>query len=753
MVKFRYVFAGLILAITVVTVAFAYAGNRYEAEDVHVLTRISDDPMIFLSNLFTQYAQPFGSVESPNPSLDGMVLAAENEYLQLYVAEYSLAIKVVNRATGYIFSSTLDNMDDHRLNNIWRNRINSALTIDFSTGGITTTRESLTVNDSAVDFRLIENGFASHVVFGASGIGVELTVILEGRDLVVSVPHESITEPDGIMLVQLHAYPFLGATKEDEIPGYMFIPDGSGALIRYGDIRNTMVSPWRAQVYGMNLGVGQSTIANAHPGFTASMPVFGKVHGDNAFLAIIENGDKYAEIFAYTAGLITEFNWMYAIFTYRYTYTQPTTRDETRAPSVHRLQQDINVFDIVMRFRFLEGEDANYVGMARAYQEYLLNRGWLTPLTAENPAMRLEFFGGEMAQGLIFYRYVAMTPVENILGYVNHLNSRGVENILTVYRSFMRGGALSFPQRFIVNRRLGSASDVRNTAQELERMGIPMFFHTDYSRAYVTGGLFGRSDLALGINGRLITPDVGWSFYFYLSPQAALEQARSDVDRFDRLGIRHLAMETTASSLHSTFNDGVATTRQDTRDILVELADVLNPTGQGMLALYRPNAYAWALTQFYFDIPMSSSRHLFATDTVPFMQIVLRGYVNYYAPFVNFSANWNRDLLRLVEFGAYPSFVLTSQPAYLLSETASSHIFSSQFGAWEDLVFEFYHRVSAGLEPVRNQPIVGREMLAVGVVKVTYENGIEIFVNYTSEDFVYNGLIIPAEDFLVKGAS
>jgi len=715
------------------------------------LDRISDDPIVFTSNLFTQYTAPFGAAESPNPSLAGFVLAAESAYLQLYVAPYSLAIKVVNRTTGYIFSSTLDHMEDHRLNNIWRNRVNSALSVDFSAGGVALW-ESLTINDSHVDFRLIENGFAGAVTFGESGIGVELVVTLAGRDLLVSVPQASITEPEGVQIIALHAYPFFGATKEGDVPGYMFIPDGSGALIRYGDIRNTMVSPWRAPVYGFDLGLGQSTVSSVEPAFNITMPVFGKVHGNNAFLAIIESGDNYAEIVAYTAGLITEFNWMFAQFTYRYTYTRPTTRDETRAPAVHRLQQAPNVFDIGLRFRFLEGENANYVGLALAYQAYLVEKGWLTPSTEPAPPMRLEFFGGEIAPGTIFDQYVVMTPIADIPGYIARLEAQGVQNVLTVYRSFARGGSLSFPHRFPVDRRLGNAQTVRHTVSTLADSGVPMFFHTDYSRAYVSGGLFGRSDLALGINGRLFSRTVQQRSFFYLTPQAALQQARRDVNNFERFGIQHLSLETTASSLNSVFNENAVSTRADMREMLNELAGVLNPTGQGQLALYQPNAYAWPLTQLYFDIPMSSSRHLFVTDSVPFLQIVLRGHVNYYAPFANFSANWNRDLLRLVEFGAYPSFLLTGEPAHLLSRTAAYYIYSSQFDAWEDLVAEFYNRVAGALYPVRNQPIAGRAMLAPGVVKVTYGNGVEIFVNYTSQPFNYNGTSIPAEDFLVRGA-
>jgi len=713
------------------------------------LNRISDESIVFTSNLFTQYVEPFGEVQSPNPSLTGFTLAAENEFLQLYVAPYSLAIKVVNRATGYIFSSTLDTMEDHRLNNIWRNRVNSALTIDFSTGGVAQW-ESLTINDSAVDFRLIENGFVGLVTFGESGIGVELIVTLEGRDLLVQVPQESIIEPEGVQIIALHAYPFFGATKEGDVPGYMFIPDGSGALIRYGDLRNTMVSPWSSPVYGFNMGLGQGTVSHIEPPFNTTMPVWGKVHGNNAFLVIIEGGDNYAEIIAHTAGLITEFNWIHALFTYRYTYAQPTTRDETRAPSVHRLQQAPNIFDIGLRFRFLNGDDASYVGMALTYQEYLVSRGWLTPMTEPAPQMRLEFFGGEVAPGTIFSQYLVMTHVEDIPGYIARLQTQGMYNMLAVYRSFARGGSISFPNRFPVDRRLGSAADVRNTVEALERSGVPMFFHTDYSRAYVSGGLFGRSDLSLGINGRLFSRTVQWQDFFYLTPQVALDQARRDVNTFERFGIQNLALQTTASSLHSVFNGGEITTRDDVRDMLDELVDVLNPV---QLALYQPNVYAWQLTDLYFDVPMSSSRHLFVTDTVPFLQIVLRGHMAYYAPFANFSANWNRDLLRLVEFGAYPSFLLTSEPAHLLYRTAAYYIYSSMFDIWEDMVILFYNRVAGALEPVRNQPIVGREMLATGVVKVTYANGVEIFVNYTPMPFDYNGLVVPAEDFLVRGAN
>ena len=734
----------VVLVIGILVVGVLVYGNQTPTPESAVRPQ-SHDINIY-SNMFTQYMPPLPQVVSPNPSLDGFVLAGETPYLRLYAHPVSLAIKVQNLTTGYIFSSTLDDMEAHRLNNIWRNRVDSAVTIDFANVGGTTGWESMTINDATVDFSLIDNGFEGQIVFGLSGIGLTLRVQLQDNDLVVQVPQAYITQPTDIQLMELHVYPFFGAVKEGEVPGYMFIPDGSGALIRYGDPGGVMAFPWRGAVYGNNLGLGQGDISTVNPPFTVAMPIWGKVHGQDAFLAIIESGDNYAELFAYTAGLITEFNWMYARFHYRYTYTRPTTRNEDRGPGVQQRQYDMNQFDIALRFRFLHGEDANYVGLAHAYQDFLLSRGMLSPMSAPAPAMRLEFLGGEVAEGLIFQQYLAMTPIENIAGYIQDLAAQGVENVLAVYRSFARGGSESFPNRFPIDRRLGNRGAVNNTVDTLAGLGVPLFFHTDYSRAYVSGGLFGRSDLALGINGRLFTG----ADHFYMSPTVALAQAREDANRFNALGIQHIALETTATSLHSVFNGGAHFTRQEHRAFLDELATVLNPNGQGQLALYQPNAYAWALTDMYLNVPMGSSGHLFVTDTVPFLHIVLRGHVAYYGPFVNFSANWTRDLLRHVEFGVYPSFLLTSLPAHLLAETASQDVFSSQFGAWEQLVVYYYQLVVGALSQVAGQPIIAREVLAPGVVAVTYSSGTQIVVNYTGESFDFNGATVPPRDFVVK---
>ncbi len=150
---------------------------------------------------------------------------------------------------------------------------------------------------------------------------------------------------------------------------------------------------------------------------------------------------------------------------------------------------------------------------------------------------------------------------------------------------------------------------------------------------------------------------------------------------------------------------------------------------------------------------MHSSRFLYATDTVPFLQIVLKGYMDYYAPFSNFSPNQKEDLLRLIEYGAYPSFLLTQSPSYQLAKTPSRNIYTSEYTTWENHIIHYYKIMCDSLLFVKDETIDNRQVLADGVVKVTYSNNTFFFINYTNAAFTDNNITVPAKDFVVvKGA-
>lgn len=707
----------------------------------------------YTSNKYTQTDSRDKPVSNRNASLADFTQVADNENLVLYVNQKSLAIKVKNKKTGYIWSSTIDGMEKYKLNQNWKDFIDSAVTIEYLNRQEKLMKESLTANDSAVKIEPQENGFTATIDFTQAKIKMRLAVELTANDVVISIPEENIKESKHTKLVSVQAYPFLGATQEDTIPGYMFIPDGAGALIRY-DQPIAMESPYTATVYGNDAGfVALANKMDMNPEFTASMPIYGAVHGvkQNAYLAIIEAGDMYSQIMAYKAGLSTEFNWITTKFNYRYAYKQPTSKSDKSGTSIETYQSEANQFDIGLRFKVLDNEDADYIGLAKSYQGYLKDLGVLTENKTDNPVLRLEFLGAEMKEGLLWNSVVSMTPFDSLPTFVDQLKEDGVEDFFFVYKGWYKNGLNgSLLKKFPFEKKLGSKSGIQETIKKLEEQEVPVYFHTDYLKALKgSAGIFSSVDYSKQINSRTIQEMQNELSYYYVAPKDALELAKKHVEKYKEYGMDHLAVDSISSNVFSVFNKGTKASREQNKILSLETIDVLGGGDTDRVALYQPNAYAWGKTDKYLDIPLSSSGYLYVSDTVPFLQIVLKGYVDLYSPFMNFSSNQSNELLKLIDYGTYPSFYLTEESSYLLSKTPSRNIYTSEFSTWKDEIVHQYQVVQDSLAQVKNATIVSREVLSPGVVAIMYSNQTTFIVNYTDNPFTKEDIIVKAKDFAV----
>ncbi|NLC95130.1 MAG: hypothetical protein GX676_05510 [Bacilli bacterium] len=63
---------------------------------------------------------------------------------------------------------------------------------------------------------------------------------------------------------------------------------------------------------------------------------------------------------------------------------------------------------------------------------------------------------------------------------------------------------------------------------------------------------------------------------------------------------------------------------------------------------------------------------------------------------------------------------------------------------------ETYQFIYNALEKVLGEEIIYREVLAKGIVRVTYSNDVKIIINYTNTDYEYEGEIVSAGNYLVK---
>ncbi|WP_054707453.1 DUF5696 domain-containing protein [Bacillus sp. JCM 19041] len=378
------------------------------------------------------------------------------------------------------------------------------------------------------------------------------------------------------------------------------------------------------------------------------------------------------------------------------------------------------------------------------YQDYLAANGSL-PDQEDRVRLNVEFLGGETKRRFFWRTVETMTPVAEIENHVQTLISAGVDEMQVVYRGWMTGGLTgTLPQKLGFEPELGSADELAQTQQQLADLHIPFYFQTDYTKAFDgASGFSGQNDVATRLNGEAALEFGAYWTHYLLTPEWALDAVDNDLIMYEENGINRLALDTTATELYSHYT-GTNVTQREEAVVLYETLFKQLIQQVGPLAMNKPNDYAWKYAESFQNIPLYSSNYTMVTDTVPFMQIVLKGHLPYFGEFSNFHNQTEQDLLRMLEYGAYPSFYLTTESSHLLFNTPSEDLFTSQYDMWEEDVVKQYHTAVEVLGPVEGETITNRIVHGTGLVEVVYSNGQSVVVNYRQADAEINGITIPA---------
>ncbi len=116
---------------------------------------------------------------------------------------------------------------------------------------------------------------------------------------------------------------------------------------------------------------------------------------------------------------------------------------------------------------------------------------------------------------------------------------------------------------------------------------------------------------------------------------------------------------------------------------------------------------------------------------------------------MNFEANKTEFFLQMVESGVYPSFYLTYENSSALIYTNSSYLYSTQYSTYKDTIIEYDEELRAVAEAVMDAFIIEHEKLDNGVTKVTYDNGVVIYVNYSEEAQTVDGVTVDGLSYKV----
>ncbi|MDE6167523.1 MAG: hypothetical protein K2G28_03595, partial [Acetatifactor sp.] len=194
--------------------------------------------------------------------INGHSLIAENDNYALYMNEEYLSIIVQDKVTGAYMESAVS-YDDGKNNATWSAAMRSALVLTMVYGTTDTQQADLVNDDVTKDITYSSDGFSAKVYWTKYQFGMTLEVKLTEDGVVASIPDESIVE-DGkdYFIGTISVYPYMGHTYLDEKEGYMFIPDGNGALIYLNNKEGRFKSGFTGMIYGDDPGFSRVSTSN-----------------------------------------------------------------------------------------------------------------------------------------------------------------------------------------------------------------------------------------------------------------------------------------------------------------------------------------------------------------------------------------------------------------------------------------------------------------------------------------------------------
>lgn len=675
----------------------------------------------------------------------------ENENYKLYLEEGTLGLMIEDKASGFVYEST---KTDDNSNASWKGFLNSGVTVEFySQRSTMPERVDLAKGNAKKTFTYYKNGFDVVIQYPAYEFSMCLEVRLLEDGISTFVKESSITEGETYKLGSIYLYPMFGATKLDDIKGYMFVPEGSGALIDLKDNHGKYKTPYTKKIYGANAGIDKfGTSEFYRPAVTEpediTIPVYGMIYSNDrqGFLGIIEEGQYNAEILAYPNGVTTEYNWITTKFNFREIYTMQTAESS----GVPTYEKTPYIRDIGIRFKLVSGERANYTGLAKTYQNYLIDQGVLKK-QEDNFQVKLDFFGADSKKWFIFDVVVPMTTVDQIKHIITDLVQSDIKDMVPVYTGWQKKGtSLNYGSgNYKIESKLGSENKLLGLMEELQAQNINLVLEQDLLWANPKRFYNTSKDIVKGINQIIVQePTNAWIFssMYYLTPTKSIELAKKFRNRYEDTIVDRIALKKIPNTLFSYYAGGDIYSRGDTANKYVEIMKEFDSMD---LSMEKPGDYMWEYTSQYYDMPLSTSNYSYLSKEIPFLPIVLKGYIPYWASYSNFEANETKFFLKMIEYGAYPSFLLTKESPNQLRNTNSSYIYTSEYEVLKPMIKDYYEKIGEALRLVEGVGIASHNYVEDNVVSVVYENGVRFFINYSNKDFNQENVTVPAMSFSV----
>jgi len=416
--------------------------------------------------------------------------------------------------------------------------------------------------------------------------------------------------------------------------------------------------------------------------------------------------------------------------------------------------------DLVVDFCLLEGKDANYAGMARAYRAYQLERGEVRPLrerarnnpqlayTADTMFIRVAH-GAKNNKARIENQTATNEPPVNVshtfddlVRIMKGLKALGVEKAEVCAVGWnLRGHDGRYPTLFPVEPAFGGEAKLREAIACAHSLGYQIVCHCNNTDFYTISDRYNEGDVAKRPDGTVLKGGLWAGGRAYSACFQRVHDAYVDEDyrRLSELGFKgtfHIDV-TSCITPYPCFDPKHPLNRQQTADYMNRIGEKARQTFGGFGSegpcdhVARTLDFALYVSAYPMFMP---SKNPMIDRIVPLWQLAYHGII--------LSNPFHRTIDHPFESGRTP----TDQLPFEERQTLGLKV--AEFGGRP----VFYYLSYKDLAPVKTaydayQPLKhlqyefmeGHDELVPNVFRTTYSDGSEVVCNYSGADYAYRG--------------
>ena len=331
-----------------------------------------------------------------------------------------------------------------------------------------------------------------------------------------------------------------------------------------------------------------------------------------------------------------------------------------------------------------------------------------------------------------------------------------IKNINFRLTGFANGGMYyTYPTRIKWERAVGGKRGFKDLLSDSERLakndGTVFNIYPEFDFMYISNsaafdGIKNKGNVSKMVDNRYASKQVYnavvqryESFFTMVISSDVLDMHYTKFeDKYDKYGLKNLSLSTLGSDINSNFDKKNSINRDESRETVVSLLDKISNQDGYSVMVDKGNIYSVKYVDHILNISTDSSHFRYSSYAVPFIGMILHGHVSYAGTPINYSGSTQYEVLRSIENGAAPYYILCYQNVeHMKDDEQLNKYYGVNYTTWYDDILITYKELNENLGKLQDYEIV--EHSTVIVERTKEEN--ELINNYALIESEYFALL------------